>query len=87
MQVDQSRGPEGSVAYIAAGDGTALIALAVGGLAALATLTVVVVTLRRRRRTRAHGIEHVPLAKSEEALSTQGDSFGNEECEKLTASV
>lgn len=85
-------GPSDSVAYIAAGGDSALVALAVGGLAALAALTVVVVTLRRRRRTKAHGIEHVPLAKSEgaaeeEASATQEVSFGDEECEKLTTSV
>ena len=82
-----------SVGEAVSGEGSAgPVALAMAGLAALAALTIVAVTIRRRRHASANaqGVEHVPLAESDEeteAETPKGSALSEEEREKLTASV
>jgi Zn-dependent alcohol dehydrogenase len=85
--------PDASVGEAVSGEGSAgPVALAMAGLAALAALTIVAVTIRRRRHASANaqGVEHVPLAESDEeteAETAKGSALSEEEREKLTASV
>ena len=80
---------------MAVGKDAAPLVLAAGSLAALATLTLLAVTVRSRRAAaHAPGVEHVPLAESDECddsddaeASTTDDDSEEREREKLTALV
>jgi len=80
---------------MAVGKDAAPLVLAVGSLAALATLTLLAVTVRRRRAAaHAPGVEHVPLADFDDCdddaeleASTAENGSEEPEREKLTASV
>ena len=87
---DKHRG-HASVGEAVSGEGSASpVALAMAGLATLTALTIVTIRRRRHASANAQGVEHVPLAESDEeteAETPKGSALSEEEREKLTASV